>query len=365
MSDAEVIDRILHHIDHNSTDLGDEIWQEPTEHYLSQARFDAEMTLLRRLPVPFCPSASLPEKGSYLARTAAGTALVAVRGNDGVVRAFRNACRHRGMPVAEGTGCSRTLVCPYHAWTYGLDGKLLTAAGQEGFPDLERDEHNLIPVTVQERGGLVFVTQDTPLANGALDALPELLTPGHQVFATYRVSDQANWKLLSETSMEGYHVKPLHSRSFLTYGFDNLNVIETQGSNARVTFPFKQIEDQRSLPEKERSIVGKATYVYQLFPNSNLSTQTNITMLSILEPVSPKETDWVIYCLSGPDSKMSPAKIKRLADFTMKHGLKEDREAACAVQRGLSTRANSHFTFGRYEKALVHFHKELQRHLDM
>ena len=92
LNDQQAIKRIFDHIDNNTTDLGDETWKEPVENYFSQERFNQEIQLLRRLPVPFCPSAALPEKGSYVARQASGTPLLTVRGSDGEVRSFINAC---------------------------------------------------------------------------------------------------------------------------------------------------------------------------------------------------------------------------------------------------------------------------------
>ena len=119
---------------------------------------DAELAVLRRVPMAFCPSAALPEAGSYIARTTVGTPLLVVRGSDGIVRGFRNACRHRGMKLADGEGCARAFACPYHAWTYGLDGSLRHVPGEAGFPGLDKETHGLVPVTVHEKGGIVFVT---------------------------------------------------------------------------------------------------------------------------------------------------------------------------------------------------------------
>jgi len=154
LDDASAIERIFEHIDNGTTDLGDTLWREPVSHYFSRARFDAEIALLRRSPIPFCPSAALPEPGSFIARTAAGTPLLVVRDNEGVVRAFINACRHRGMQVASGEGCSKTFSCPYHAWTYGLDGRLRGIPGEDAFPDIDKATHGLVPLSAREAGGL-------------------------------------------------------------------------------------------------------------------------------------------------------------------------------------------------------------------
>ena len=156
LSDAEVIERIFDHIDNNSTDVGNEVWREPTENYLSEERFASEIRMLRRLPLPFCPSAALPDVGSYVARHSALTPLVVVRGQDGMVRAFRNACRHRGRQLAEGSGCTRSFVCGYHGWAYRLDGRLQHIPDDQGFPQVDKRDFGLVPVTVEERGGIVF-----------------------------------------------------------------------------------------------------------------------------------------------------------------------------------------------------------------
>ena len=84
LSDQHVAQRVLDHIANKTTDAGDDIWCEPVQHYLSAERFTDELqTVLRRYPTPFCPSAALPEAGSYVARTAAGIPLAVVRGDDG------------------------------------------------------------------------------------------------------------------------------------------------------------------------------------------------------------------------------------------------------------------------------------------
>ncbi|MCF8466577.1 MAG: Rieske 2Fe-2S domain-containing protein, partial [Sneathiella sp.] len=366
LNDNEVIDRIFSHIDAKTTDLGERIWREPVENYRSEERFHAEIEMLRRLPVPFCPSAALPETGSFVARTAALTPLVVVRGDDGIVRAFRNSCRHRGMTVANGSGCARAFVCPYHSWTYGLDGNLKHIPGRGGFPGVDMPEHGLVPVTAEERGGLVFVTQDEPLSNGSLDALPDLLDPKQDLFDQSEIMDDANWKLIAETSMEGYHIKSLHNRTFYPYGLDNINVVENFGTNSRIIFPFRRINKLRDIPRTERRINGMATYVYQLFPNTHVSVLSNHTQLIVLEPVSPTETRSIVYRVRNLDANGEPVDLeaaKRDAVFVKSSGIEEDRDAARTIQAGLNSKANSHFTFGQFEKAIVHFHETLDAHL--
>jgi phenylpropionate dioxygenase-like ring-hydroxylating dioxygenase large terminal subunit len=369
LNDADLIDRIFSHIDGKTTDAGTQVWREPVENYRSRERFDAEIEVLRRIPVPFCPSAALSEPGSYIARTAARTPLLVVRGDDGVARAFRNACRHRGMAVARGEGCQRSFACHYHAWTYGLDGSLKHVPGEDGFPGLDKADNGLVPVhAVEERGGLIFVTQDTPLSDGALGEMPDLLEPGQEVFNSISFTDESNWKLIGETSMEGYHIKALHNKSFYPYGFDNLNVVETYGRNSRIVFPFRRIEKLRQIPREERRLKGMVTDVYQLFPNTHISYLTDHAMLVILEPVSPTETQWVIYqvTLKPEDGKPIDVEVaRRDANFVQDTGLIEDRDAAHTIQTHMESGANSHLTFGHFEQAIGHFHRNLTAHVDM
>ena len=367
MDDIAIIQRILDHISSNKTDLGTKIWREPVDNYRSKERFDLEIELLKRLPMVVCPSAAIPEPGSYLARTVAGTPLLSVRGNDGIVRTFHNSCRHRGMILAEGCGKTHSFICGYHAWAYGLDGTLKNIAGRDGFPRLNREAHGLIAVDTTEKNGLVFVTQKNPISRGALKKLPNILSADQEIFETTNFNDLANWKLLSETSMEGYHIKALHNKSFYPFGFDNLNIFERIEMNSRIVFPFRRIEKLRNIPKNEWRAEGMLTYVYQLYPNARLSKLSNHDQLVILEPVSFEETNWIVYRLSPSGTPRSPEKLqnsRRDAAFVKDTGVAEDRVAASSIQKALLGEGNTHFTFGRYEAAAVHFHENWQRHLD-
>ena len=214
LSEQKILERIFDHIDNKTTDLGDTVWKEPVANYLSQERFESEIALLRSLPVVFCLSAMLPDKGSYVSRKSAGTPLLVVRGDDGKVRAFINGCRHRGMQVAKNSGCARAFVCPYHAWTYGLEGELKHIPGRAGFPGVELKDNGLVEVGATEKGGLVYVNQSGPADASMLEIVPDLFSEKQAYFDQSEYTDDANWKLLAETTMEGYHIKALHKKSF-------------------------------------------------------------------------------------------------------------------------------------------------------
>jgi phenylpropionate dioxygenase-like ring-hydroxylating dioxygenase large terminal subunit len=362
MNDALVAQRVFDHMANGTTDMGDEVWREPVANYRVKERLDREIRhVLRSSLTPFCPSAALPDSGSYVARPAAGTPIVAVRGKDGVVRAFRNVCRHRGMEVVAGSGCAKVFVCGYHGWAYGLDGRLQHVPHENGFPGLDKDSHGLVPVRAVERHGLVFVSQEGPVAESTLDELPPLIAADQKLLWVSERDTEANWKILLEGFIEGYHIRTTHPESFYPYGFDNLNVVETFGRNSRVIYPFRRIEKLAKVPPEERCLTGYVTYVYHLFPNALLILLSNHTNLVVLEPVAIDRTKVISYTLNqrGAEDEEALAAAKRDADFVSNTGTVEDRAVVCAIQRGLESGANEVFTFGRFEPAIVHFHRTL------
>ncbi len=360
--DQSVARRILDHIDHSTTDLSASTWREPVEHYRSPGRLALELErAFRHSPTPFCPSAALAEPGAYLAREAAGTPILAVRGRDGEVRAFRNACRHRGVQVAEGSGCGTAFVCRYHGWTYGLDGALRHVPHAHGFPDLDPARHGLVPVRAVERHGLVFVTQDEPeLAEPCLDELAGVLPPELRLHSVTEEVFAANWKILMDGFLEGYHLRATHRRTFYPIQFDNLNVIERFGRNSRVAFPYQRIGKLRSVPAAERSVDGMLTYVYHLFPNVVVATFPLTRAVIVQEPLGVDRTRVINYTLTAlPEGDAdAEAALKSALDF-QREGAAEDRDVACSAQRALASGANEFYEFGRFEGALTHFHRSL------
>ncbi len=215
-------------------------------------------------------------------------------------------------------------------------------------------------------GGIVYVQQDGEIDPRQLDDALDYFEADQVLFDQRVLTDRANWKLLYETLMEGYHIKSLHRDSFYPFGFNNLNVVETFGPHSRVVYPFQRIEQIRSLEPSQRKVGGLVTSVYMLFPNASISVLSKHANLVILEPVSPTQSQWVIYSVvnsSHSDNPITLEEAQRDAAFVNDSGQEEDRAAATAIQETLASGANTHLTFGYFEKAIVHFHQQLEQAL--
>lgn len=372
MSDRDVVDRILSHIANKTTDRGDKVWQEPVENYRSAERFEKELDLFRAAPTPYCPSIALRKTGDYIAKPAGMTPLIVVRGQDGKARGFRNACRHRGMELAAGEGCVGAFVCPYHGWSYGLDGALLGIPHEDGFPNIDKLANGLAEVTTIEKNGIIFVVQQDPsegqeAAREMLTGMPDALKDDQIIFHISEVTVEANWKLHLESFLEGYHIKPAHKTTFFPFGYDNLNIIEFCGPHSRVTFPFQRIETIEDSAASDLDVSGKLTYVYHLFPNVVLAELSHHRSLGILEPLGVNRTKVTTYHMTkstdNPDLEAVLNDAKRDLEFVNETGQKEDIALVTGIQRSLASKANESFTFGHFEPAIAHFHSQMARYL--
>lgn len=158
----------------------------------------------------------LPAPGDYLAVDTPGGPVFLLRGEDGLLRAFANTCRHRGARLLEGKGNCRAVVCPYHSWVYGLEGQLRRAQGMQGVQGFGPGENGLVPLRMETWCGFVFVNFD-PGSPSLLEHLGNL----PQKFAAHRFDEMvcvrrvhfdiaANWKLVLENAVEAYHTGTVH-----------------------------------------------------------------------------------------------------------------------------------------------------------
>ena len=187
-----------------------------------------------------------------------------------------------------------------------------------------------------------------------------MIANDQKLYATSSRETQANWKIVLEGFLEGYHIRATHPETFFPYGFDNLNVIEHTGPHSRVTFPFRRIEKLAAVPPNERRVTGFVTFVYHIFPNALVTVLSNHTNLLVLEPLGVDRTNVVAYSVTnrGGDPAEALEAATRDAAFT-EIGASEDRAMVSAIQRGVASDANESFVFGRYESAIVHFHRTL------
>jgi choline monooxygenase len=373
--DVEIIRRVLAHIDAGTTDEG-ESWREPVENYLNPDRFSEELRLLRRMPSVFVPSATIPNLGDHVERTAFGVPLFAVRGRDQRARVFRNACRHRGFALVEEAGCSRALVCRYHGWTYRLDGSLSHVPHADAFPDLNMSTRGLVEVASREVDGLIVIgaldaghlgaTADEAMAaltDGT--AWRDKLVPAERLVYTDSTPRAMNWKVLVEQFLEGYHIRSTHKDTFFPLQYDDLNVVETFGPNSRITFPYRNIERLRDRPEATWTTDARVTYVYHLFPNVMLATFPDLVLMVVIDPVDIDHSTVIIYSMAKAEvaQRLSLNLPANPAGSLVALGAVEDNEMSEGVQRGLHAGANAFVEFGRHESAVGHFHATLDERL--
>lgn len=212
----------------------------------------------------------IPEAGDWMEYRLFDQSWVLVRGRDGAVRGFVNACRHRGNALCEGKGHAARLTCPYHNWSYGLDGRLLAVAKPDFDGSLEdfvgaKADLGLIEVPVECFAGFVFLNPDPRAA-----PLAEFLGEVSGLLAPYRIEEMVpvglnvrealdcNWKVVMDAFQEGYHIQAVHpeliaamDESKERYGFFGDHSVATGpfgAANLEAFGPERQAEAIRGLP---------------------------------------------------------------------------------------------------------------------
>jgi len=315
--------------------------------------------MMRRYPTPFCPSAALPEVGSYVAREAAGTPLIAVRGADGKVCVLRNVSRARGAQATKERG-AWAFACHSYGWAYGLDGRLRHAA-DDGAPCLDQASPGLAPVHAVEHSGLVFVTQALPplapsLADTSADELLAIIPPGERFYSIAEHDVAANWKILAEGFIAGYHIRTTNRETAYPPGPSGSDESTTaEGLNRRVALSCRASARRRAASEADRVL----TYAYHLFPNVMVVMLPDLMAMIALEPVATDHTRVITYALSAHgDREAAPPEVAHAKAF-LDAGVAEDRASASAVQRRLTGGGHTHVELGRGEGALAQFHRRL------
>lgn len=323
--------------------------------------------IFRRSWQYLCHEEALREPGSYVTASVQNRSIVAVRGEDGVLRAFYNVCKHRGHELLKGAGTRRFITCPYHAWVYSLDGRLHQARRSELIENFDSGRIFLTPVQVEVFCHFVFVNLDSqapPLAEQT-DGLArevtryapdiEALTFAHRLTYTVR----ANWKAVVDNFLECCHC-PVAHRDFVSLVEMDTYRVATHGiwSSHMARAGRRR---NRAYGVAQASVTDHA--VWYLWPNTTLMRypgRGNFMVWRFI-PVGPEETyeEFDIFLESTPPTEEEMEAIRFIDEVLQP----EDIGLVESVQRGMRTPA---FQRGRYlvdpdgsglsEHAVHHFH---------
>ncbi len=301
-------------------------------------------------------AASVAAPGSYLACEVAGEPVMVARDKDGTLRAQSNVCRHRGAVLTEGCGQASVIRCPYHAWTYGLDGRLLGVPEFEGVENWDRSAVRLPQFRVETWGPFVFVNLDgtAPALGEVLGAIPEEVAAIGCPVDALRYSRrrdyiiECNWKVYIDNYLEGYHLPAAHPSLFRELDYSRYRVDTFRYYSSQIAPIRERTEGRRRYDFRDSS--NRALY-YWIFPNFMLNVYPDNLSSNIILPLGPDRTltifEWFAY--SG---EVAEATIEFSDEIQQ-----EDIRICESVQKGLQSR---HYRQGRYsvkrENGVHHFH---------
>jgi phenylpropionate dioxygenase-like ring-hydroxylating dioxygenase large terminal subunit len=328
-----------------------------------------------------CHESDIAAPGDWQTLDYLGESAIAVRGADGMIRAFHNVCRHRAMRLVEGpSGCARKLSCPYHAWTYELDGRLTGVPSKGDYPALKLEDNGLAPVETQTWRGFVFVR----LAPGPFPSVAEMMAPCEAEIAPHRFEDlrcispvrlrdrAVNWKQVGDNYSDNLHIPVAHNG--LTRLFGKSYRIEAQpwvdrmsgeldegtGGNFWERFYRAHLPRAPHLPEASQ----RRWVYYKLWPNMAFDLYPDQVDFMQWLPLTPttsvlREMAYALpSSVSGEDRTM---KLVRYANWRINRVVnKEDTWLIERVQRGMGSQSYQVGPIGRSEVCLRSFARKLR-----
>jgi glycine betaine catabolism A len=351
--------------------------------YTDPAVLDAELErFFARRWMLVARAAELPLPGAYLTANVAGESVIVVRQDDGTVAAMLNVCRHRGAQILlqQRGSCGRTLRCPYHSWSYGLDGSLLGAPNMREVIGNARSMLGLQRVRLREEYGCVWINLDPNAPEFDDDTGAQLrarlnsdetlarwelerLTTGHRI--AYQVS--ANWKLIVENFMECYHCASIHPE-LVSVVPEFRNGIASQALPTGHGSPLREdaggfTVDGREglpalpgLPEDAR----RNYYAMTLMPNAFLNLFDDHVVLHRFTPLAVDRTEVVCEWLFDPDVLAAQPEIRPTVELFDRVN-RQDFEACERCQLGARSRIYGHDNvLVPAEHHIAAFHDELR-----
>ena len=364
-TELALLDRIqAHRATGRATDEAPATMQLPTTAYTDAARLEAERELLHQRPALAGLSGLLPGPNTWATVDVGDRSVIVTRYSDGDVAAMLNVCRHRGAEVASGCGAGPTLMCPYHGWTYHLDGRSAARRRSEYFADV--DPADLTRLPCREQDGLIWVTADPhgglpeqPLAGAEAELAPYGLKR-YRLFTSTTFTRPLNWKLAVDTFCEAYHLSILHRDTLAPMIHDDYALFDTFGPHGRMVSTRKSVAALDDLSRDEWSLAPHATILWFLVPNTVLIHQQDHMQLYQSRPgATPDETHLSVSLYVPEDSPRSERHWQRNFELLVEVTDTEDFATAAGIQRGYHSGAQEAVTFGRNEPALQHYHRSL------
>ncbi|MGE0667955.1 MAG: aromatic ring-hydroxylating dioxygenase subunit alpha [Sphingomonadales bacterium] len=376
----EIADRLADHARDGTTDSAPGVMRVPASYYLDPALWKVEVDrIFKRQPLLLAFTGELRQPGRYKAMKVVGMPVVMIRGRDGTVRAFVNACRHRGARVMEeGTGKCVRMVCPYHAWSYDDRGALVKVADPEKFGDFDVNGEGLTELPCAERHGLIFVVL-TPGAGLDIDGwlrgfgaeLEKLEMDKWEVVATQQL-ETANWKLAHDGYVDGYHIASLHPKTIAVFSQSNVLTYDAFGPHQRIGFAHHDILPATGKPRAERKLNDGLTVIRTLFPHVSFAVRHGEGgVVSQLFPGDrhDRSVTWQVFLSAKvPETEEEMAMVAMRSKMLHDVVKDEDYKTVDGVQEGLASGAIPDVIFGRNEignqrlhRWIAHYSQEIPR----